>query len=197
MAKNLILFLGDGEGGPCTGCSEWALHCTGCCSAWGAAVSGVLHPVPRAVPSWRGGDGSPPAGMGVSTVTAARILKGQLQHRKGEESLLEMDKFPYVALAKVSPGAGAARSLAGGRHRAELKLGHGRQAALAGVLYPVLCQGSPLGTGGLGPLLSCRGCFAGENAPFVVKLQAPAPSFSQSLQGMLVGVKRSGFSPIA
>ncbi|KGL95986.1 Alkaline phosphatase, tissue-nonspecific isozyme, partial [Charadrius vociferus] len=42
-----------------------------------------------------------PAGMGVSTVTAARILKGQLQNRKGEESLLEMDKFPYVALAKT------------------------------------------------------------------------------------------------
>ncbi|NXW88085.1 PPBT protein, partial [Alopecoenas beccarii] len=40
-------------------------------------------------------------GMGVSTVTAARILKGQLQNRKGEESLLEMDKFPYVALAKT------------------------------------------------------------------------------------------------
>lgn len=47
--------------------------------------------------------GAHPAGMGVSTVTAARILKGQLQNRKGEESLLEMDKFPYVALAKVSP----------------------------------------------------------------------------------------------
>lgn len=46
------------------------------------------------------------AGMGVSTVTAARILKGQLQNRKGEESLLEMDKFPYVALAKVSPPPG-------------------------------------------------------------------------------------------
>lgn len=46
------------------------------------------------------------AGMGVSTVTAARILKGQLQNHKGEESLLEMDKFPYVALAKVSPRGG-------------------------------------------------------------------------------------------
>ncbi|NXN18519.1 PPBT protein, partial [Indicator maculatus] len=34
-------------------------------------------------------------------VTAARILKGQLQNRKGEESLLEMDQFPYVALAKT------------------------------------------------------------------------------------------------
>ncbi|NXX84367.1 PPBT protein, partial [Urocolius indicus] len=40
-------------------------------------------------------------GMGVSTVTAARILKGQLQKGKGEESLLEMEKFPYVALAKT------------------------------------------------------------------------------------------------
>ncbi|NXF84752.1 PPBT protein, partial [Eubucco bourcierii] len=40
-------------------------------------------------------------GMGVSTVTAARILKGQLQNRKGEESLLEMEQFPYVALAKT------------------------------------------------------------------------------------------------
>ncbi|KFQ36881.1 Alkaline phosphatase, tissue-nonspecific isozyme, partial [Mesitornis unicolor] len=40
-------------------------------------------------------------GMGVSTVTATRILKGQLQHGKGEENLLEMDKFPHVALAKT------------------------------------------------------------------------------------------------
>ncbi|NXY61607.1 PPBT protein, partial [Callaeas wilsoni] len=40
-------------------------------------------------------------GMGVSTVTAARILKGQLQYGQGEESLLEMDKFPFVALAKT------------------------------------------------------------------------------------------------
>lgn len=40
--------------------------------------------------------------MGVSTVTAARILKGQLHHSPGEETRLEMDKFPYVALSKVS-----------------------------------------------------------------------------------------------
>lgn len=41
--------------------------------------------------------------MGVSTVTAARILKGQLHHNPGEETKLEMDKFPFVALSKVSP----------------------------------------------------------------------------------------------
>ncbi|KAF6107435.1 alkaline phosphatase, biomineralization associated [Phyllostomus discolor] len=40
-------------------------------------------------------------GMGVSTVTAARILKGQLHHNPGEETRLEMDKFPHVALSKT------------------------------------------------------------------------------------------------
>ncbi|KAF4094043.1 hypothetical protein AMELA_G00008420 [Ameiurus melas] len=40
-------------------------------------------------------------GMGVPTVTAARILKGQLIGHYGEESQLEMDKFPYVALSKT------------------------------------------------------------------------------------------------
>ncbi|XP_042336192.1 alkaline phosphatase, tissue-nonspecific isozyme [Sceloporus undulatus] len=40
-------------------------------------------------------------GMGVPTVTAARILKGQLQNHNGEETVLEMDRFPYVALSKT------------------------------------------------------------------------------------------------
>ncbi|XP_036603698.1 alkaline phosphatase, tissue-nonspecific isozyme isoform X2 [Trichosurus vulpecula] len=40
-------------------------------------------------------------GMGVSTVTAARILKGQLHHMSGEDFQLEMDKFPFVALSKT------------------------------------------------------------------------------------------------
>lgn len=39
--------------------------------------------------------------MGVPTVTAARILKGQLNGQSGEETQLEMDKFPFVSLAKV------------------------------------------------------------------------------------------------
>uniref|UniRef100_A0A8B9L0K3 alkaline phosphatase n=1 Tax=Astyanax mexicanus TaxID=7994 RepID=A0A8B9L0K3_ASTMX len=53
LAKNLILFLGDGE-----------------C-------------------------------MGVSTVTATRILKGQLEGKPGEETVLTMDTFPNLALSKV------------------------------------------------------------------------------------------------
>ncbi|XP_039622267.1 intestinal-type alkaline phosphatase-like [Polypterus senegalus] len=40
-------------------------------------------------------------GMGVPTVTAARIYKGQLNNQPGEETILAMDTFPYVALSKT------------------------------------------------------------------------------------------------
>ncbi|XP_036374766.1 intestinal-type alkaline phosphatase [Megalops cyprinoides] len=40
-------------------------------------------------------------GMGVSTVTAARILKGQMAGKTGEETVLAMDTFPYLALSKT------------------------------------------------------------------------------------------------
>ncbi|XP_037626473.1 intestinal-type alkaline phosphatase-like [Sebastes umbrosus] len=40
-------------------------------------------------------------GMGVSTVTAARILKGQLAGHSGEETSLVMDTFPHLALSKT------------------------------------------------------------------------------------------------
>ncbi|XP_069802901.1 alkaline phosphatase, tissue-nonspecific isozyme-like, partial [Dendropsophus ebraccatus] len=55
------------------------------------------------------------AGMGISTVTATRILRGQKDGGPGENSRLEMEKFPYVALSKtyntnsqVSDSAGTA-----------------------------------------------------------------------------------------
>lgn len=38
-------------------------------------------------------------GMGVSTVTAARILDGQLQNKDGESNRLAFEKFPYFALS--------------------------------------------------------------------------------------------------
>lgn len=41
-------------------------------------------------------------GMGVSTVSAARILRGQMEGQSGEETMLAMDTFPYVALSKVT-----------------------------------------------------------------------------------------------
>uniref|UniRef100_UPI00358EF87B alkaline phosphatase-like isoform X1 n=1 Tax=Myxine glutinosa TaxID=7769 RepID=UPI00358EF87B len=54
-------------------------------------------------------------GMGLPTVTAARILKGQQIGKPGEETKLAMDRYPYVALSKtyntnaqVSDSAGTA-----------------------------------------------------------------------------------------
>lgn len=40
-------------------------------------------------------------GMGVSTVTAARIYDGQLRGEPGEENLLSFERFPQVALVKT------------------------------------------------------------------------------------------------
>nr|XP_020669626.1 alkaline phosphatase-like isoform X1 [Pogona vitticeps] len=40
-------------------------------------------------------------GMGVPTITAARIYQGQLAGGSGEENVLAMEKFPYVALSKT------------------------------------------------------------------------------------------------
>ncbi|XP_052818495.1 alkaline phosphatase, tissue-nonspecific isozyme-like [Mya arenaria] len=40
-------------------------------------------------------------GMGMSTVTAARIRKGQLEGYPGEETVLNFERFPYVGLSKV------------------------------------------------------------------------------------------------
>ena len=39
--------------------------------------------------------------MGVSTVTASRILKGQQEGRLGEETVLEFEKFPSLGFSKV------------------------------------------------------------------------------------------------
>ncbi|KAL1442174.1 hypothetical protein MTO96_030909 [Rhipicephalus appendiculatus] len=41
-------------------------------------------------------------GMGVTTVTAARIFKGQFtKNRSGEETVLSWEEFPYVSLSKT------------------------------------------------------------------------------------------------
>ncbi len=40
-------------------------------------------------------------GMGISTVTAARILEGQLRGESGEENVLSFETLPYTALAKT------------------------------------------------------------------------------------------------
>lgn len=57
-------------------------------------------------------------GMGISTVTAARIYEGQLLGMKGEEHQLSWESFPYTALSKtyntnqqVSDSAGTATAM--------------------------------------------------------------------------------------
>lgn len=40
-------------------------------------------------------------GMGISTVTAARIYKGQQQNKTGEEARLAFEEFPEIGLVKV------------------------------------------------------------------------------------------------
>lgn len=40
--------------------------------------------------------------MGLTTITAGRIYKGQhLKHGNGEEEMLAFDEFPYTGLAKA------------------------------------------------------------------------------------------------
>ncbi len=40
-------------------------------------------------------------GMGISTITAARIFEGQLRGQKGEENSLFFETLPFVALSKT------------------------------------------------------------------------------------------------
>ncbi len=40
-------------------------------------------------------------GMGISTLTAARILQGQQAGKSGEEGYLSFEKFPFSALVKT------------------------------------------------------------------------------------------------
>lgn len=44
-------------------------------------------------------------GMSLSTVAAARILKGQRQGKTGEESALSFETFPHTGLSRVSSQA--------------------------------------------------------------------------------------------
>ena len=44
-------------------------------------------------------------GMGPTTVTAGRILAGQIKGKHGEETVLSFDRFPYTGLSRVSETA--------------------------------------------------------------------------------------------
>ena len=40
-------------------------------------------------------------GMGIPSITAGRILKGQMSGKPGEETVLAMDRFAHAGLSKV------------------------------------------------------------------------------------------------
>ena len=122
----------------------WALlfaSCLLCCRAAGAAqgTRGVVLFV---------GDG-----MGVSTVTAARILDGQNRGEPGEENYLAFERFPNVALVKtynvdaqVPDSAGTMTALVTG-HKARAgvlsidpSVARGDCAAAAGKALPTLLE---------------------------------------------------------
>ncbi len=92
-------------------------------------------------------------GMGLSTVTAARILEGQERGETGEENALAFESLPYVALAKtyntnqqVPDSAGTMTAMVTGvktKTRVislndRVVVGDAASAALAGV--PTLCE---------------------------------------------------------
>nr|XP_025134250.1 intestinal-type alkaline phosphatase-like isoform X1 [Bubalus bubalis] len=88
-AKNVILFLGDGE------CAR-PVHLLSPHNP-GALGCRVTQAGPRDSDLTQ----CVPSGMGVSTVTATRILKGQMAGKPGPETPLAMDQFPYMALSKT------------------------------------------------------------------------------------------------
>lgn len=55
-------------------------------------------------------------GMSIPTVAAARIYKGQLNNRTGEEEELSFEGFPYTGLSKVSDRLHLSYAN-GGKHR--------------------------------------------------------------------------------
>ncbi len=107
---------------PIAACSATAVLC---CGLWLAAPLQAAQPVvkgPESVADWnRAGQVFIEAGkrlsphnaraknvilfvgdgMGISTVTAARILEGQLAGRPGEENRLSFENMPYAALSKT------------------------------------------------------------------------------------------------
>ena len=74
-------------------------------------------------------------GMGVSTVTAARIFDGQSQGKSGEEHVLPFERFDHVALVKtyntnqqVADSAGTATAMLSGEKTKAGVIGVGPKA---------------------------------------------------------------------
>jgi alkaline phosphatase len=121
-------------------------------------------------------------GMGISTITAARIYEGQKRGETGEENQLSFEKFPNVALVKtyntnaqVPDSAGTATALHSGQKTRIGVLGIG-PAAEKGVCRDALAHPLPL----LGEEVKARGLALGIVTTTRITHATPASVYARS-----------------
>lgn len=121
-------------------------------------------------------------GMGISTITAARIYAGQKQGQTGEEFQLSFEKFPNAALVKtyntnaqVPDSAGTATAIHSGQKTRIGVLGIG-PAAEKGVCKDALANPLPL----LGEEVKTRGLALGIVTTTRITHATPASVYSRS-----------------
>lgn len=121
-------------------------------------------------------------GMGISTITAARIYDGQKRGETGEENSLSFEKFPNVALVKtyntnaqVPDSAGTATAMHTGVKTRIGVLGIGPEAE-KGVCKDALAHPLPL----LGEEVKARGLALGIVTTTRITHATPASVYSRS-----------------
>jgi alkaline phosphatase len=121
-------------------------------------------------------------GMGISTITAARIYEGQKRGETGEENVLSFERFPNLALVKtyntnaqVPDSAGTATAMHSGVKTRIGVLGIG-PAAEKGVCRDALAHPLPL----LGEEVKQRGMALGIVTTTRITHATPASVFSRS-----------------
>lgn len=121
-------------------------------------------------------------GMGISTITAARIYEGQKRGETGEENSLSFERFPHVALVKtyntnaqVPDSAGTATAMHSGVKTRIGVLGIGPEA-VKGVCRDALAHPLPL----LGEEVKKRGLALGIVTTTRITHATPASVYSRS-----------------
>lgn len=121
-------------------------------------------------------------GMGISTITAARIYDGQKRGETGEENQLSFERFPNVALVKtyntnaqVPDSAGTATAIHSGQKTRIGVLGIGPEAE-KGVCRDALAHPLPL----LGEEVKRRGLALGIVTTTRITHATPASVYSRS-----------------
>jgi alkaline phosphatase len=121
-------------------------------------------------------------GMGISTITAARIYEAQKRGETGEENVLSFERFPHLALVKtyntnaqVPDSAGTATAMHSGKKTRIGVLGIGPEAE-KGVCKDALAHPLPL----LGEEVKQRGLALGIVTTTRITHATPASVYSRS-----------------